>query len=1771
MTMTVRLLGAVEASSDGHVLAVGGGRQRRLLAHLALAPGRTRSTDSVIDALWPDDSSPTDARQSVHAAVSRLRSAFGNPAVVVARGGGYALEGVEVDAVLFADHVTSARSESTDESRVDLLKAALGLWRGNAIEEFASEEWARPDAVRLDEMRAHASDELGDALVRLSRFDEAVIELEAAAARSPLRERTHRGLMDALDASGRTAEALRVFQAYRNRLATDLGLAPGSEIANAESEIAAGTRLHSTSDSKTARSYQLGERIGSGSFAVVYRGRQPMVDRDVAVKMIRADLADQPDFISRFESEAQLVARLEHPHIVPLYDFWREPGAAYLVMRLLRGGTLEQQLRLGALETVSLTRLITQVGAALDAAHRAGVVHRDVRPANILTDDDGNYYLSDFGIASALEVFSEHVMPVAASGGSTGETTILLSRDRLASIGSPAYASPEQLRGSAGQVGPATDLYAFAICVFEALAGRLPYNHARTVDELVRCQLEVPLPHVRELSPEVPAAIDEVFARATAKDPAARYRSVAEFVADARTALGPESFTPPVPEVLLARNPYKGLRAFGEADIADFFGCEDLVGELVARVVAQAASSNHTPNHTPPTKHNSRFLAVVGPSGSGKSSAVRAGLVPALRADQSWRWLITTMIPGNHPFEELAVALTRIATSSNVDADELSRPRGVARTLKALCPDDVTRIVVVVDQAEELFTLASEDERTMFLDQLVEAADDERVPAHVVMTLRADFFDRALNHSGLTRLLAHATVPVGSLDDDALTAAITRPATNAGASFEAGLVDAIKREVTAQPGGLPLLQYALTELFDRHVNGVLTHGAWTSLGGLGGSLARRADALLDDDENVAGARQMFTRLVTLGDGVEDTRRRVRRTELPGGRVADARLDRFSKARLLTFDNDPASREPTVELAHEALITRWPRLREWLQEDRDGLRTLAQVRTAANSWSESGRDYSELYRGARLELVSSQLANRSDDLAPLEAEFLDASHIRARREREAEEKSARRIRRSLVGVACLAVASLIAGSIAWQSRQRATRSVRRTETARLAASAPALAESNLALGLLAAAESYRREPSSETLGSLQRAMISQDRILGFLGSGRSYVAVEIAGSTVYGLRAGSIDRWDVNTFRELKPLRIPEGELIDPLIVQRRRFSVGKDFAAVRYGDSSAALVNLNDGSRRALPKAVAAAVSPDGTRVALVAPNLAVELVDTADLRTLWKTPVPKEQTFADQASLPGPPGVARPELPLLAAVGFVGKGDVLSGRSARVQRLAVDDGRVIFDVARRFASPKFGERFTLGGLGGVTWIRTDGDRVVSGSVATIGEWDARDPQSLDPVFVWRGNASITGFNADIVALSPGRAAIAHVDGTIEEVDLNTGERRGPVIDSQVGAVQGLGSTASGHRVVVAGSEGIALMSFNGDRLLARAFPSRQGGGYAFGAPTRGGWSAFVDSPPQLGDEASPSSWAFCPGDSSVPCRTMSGPEKLRSENWVASRERLAVWDRNGDQVVVKPRGRSEREVAIRNIGRASGPSVSPLHGPWMAQLTSPTPAPGILIRVVDMRTATEIAQVDLSGLDQKPGWDGFASPDGREFLLVNRITGDSREIDTKTWTLLKDPPFSDKVVGGSFDQAGNRVFTAGKDGTYTVRSWPDKTVLRQFPGEDGLTNLWSDGGSEFFENPRFLATAFDLQGRLWDIEEGKPVGVAFPGEAGGVGVAPIPVIFSHITNEYGLIWDLEVTKWFDRACTAAGRNMTRLEWERNGPRDSPYQATCPQWPAAPA
>ena len=455
---------------------------------------------------------------------------------------------------------------------------------------------------------------------------------------------------------------------------------------------------------------------------------------------------------------------------------------------------------------------------------------------------------------------------------------------------------------------------------------------------------------------------------------------------------------------LPARNPYKGLRPFGEADAGDFFGREDLVERLLERL-GQVARAG-------------RLLFVVGPSGSGKSSVVRAGLIPALRAGRlpgSERWPIAIMLPGTHPLQALASALAAAVPALASSRDAFRIPSSIvgathdtalaAALATATAPDEP--VLLVLDQAEELFTLADEPSRAQFLAQLLAAlaAPDSRLL--VAATLRADTLTYPLRVPGLGELIRAGVELVTPLDRNALERAIVQPAEKVGATLEPGLASEIIADLGRQPGELPLLQYSLTELFARGDGTRLVRTDYLAIGGVAGALARRADEALDAlaPPERELARQVFLRLVAVGPAGDPAARRVPRGELEALAADPAQLntvlEAFAGRRLLSFDRDTTTGEGTVEIAHEALVARWPRLANWVDEARDDLIMLRRVAEATADWLKSGRERGFLLSGAQLDRLAGWAASTHLRLDPGQRALLDASLDERQRQVDAE--------------------------------------------------------------------------------------------------------------------------------------------------------------------------------------------------------------------------------------------------------------------------------------------------------------------------------------------------------------------------------------------------------------------------------------------------------------------------------------------------------------------------------------------------------------------------------------------------------------------------------------------------------------------------------------------------------------------------------------------------------------------------------------------------
>ncbi|GAA3526143.1 hypothetical protein GCM10022222_06350 [Amycolatopsis ultiminotia] len=538
--------------------------------------------------------------------------------------------------------------------------------------------------------------------------------------------------------------------------------------------------------------------------------------------------------------------------------------------------------------------------------------------------------------------------------------------------------------------------------------------------------------------------------------------------------------TRPQPPSSGERSPYPGLLSFSAGNAQYFFGRQQLTTTLVDRLGDPEEGGGP--------------IAVVGASGSGKSSLLRAGLAASidgmdLATPRRWSWLLIT--PGNKPVEALASALAHATGSPQAEIlDHIRhRPDEPARILGNQRDD---RPVLIVDQFEELFTLCDEEsERRAFVQALTAVSTPtEEVPVpplSVVLAIRADFYGHCAQFPELVGSLERALV-VGPMTGASLREAIERPAELAGLELEPGLVELLLRDLSAEQdtgGVLPLLAHALLALWQVREGNRLTLRAYAEVGGVHKAIATTADTTYArfDPFGRELVRRMLLRMVYVGEGVEVTRRRVERVGLIEGsgnpEAATAVLDALARARLVVLD------EHTAEISHEALLRSWPRLRQWIADDSEGLRLHQLLSQDALAWEREGKDESALYRGTRLAIVRNWADALPDDrtLAPVERELLTASVAREDRERQAEVHRTKRLRRLVVGLTVLLVVAVTSTVIALTERSTAIQARADATSRQVALRADSVRAADPALAAQLSLAAYRISPTTEARGSL----------------------------------------------------------------------------------------------------------------------------------------------------------------------------------------------------------------------------------------------------------------------------------------------------------------------------------------------------------------------------------------------------------------------------------------------------------------------------------------------------------------------------------------------------------------------------------------------------------------------------------------------------------------------------------------------------------------
>ena len=1053
MAFEVRLLGSVEALVDGHSLALGGSKQRSVVALLALKANTTLSADELIDALWGDDP-PATAAKNIQQYVWRLRKAFGEgraEAEILTRGRGYELRlaGDAVDALRFEQLVEEAAREQAGAGANGLAAAALELWRGAPLADVASEPFAGPEIGRLEGLHLRAVELAIDADLAAGRHAEAITRLEALIAEEPLRERLHAQRMLALYRDGRQSEALDAYREARETLIEHIGVEPGPELKRLQEQVLA----QDPSLDAPPPVVELPVQLEGGSPLLAGRerelgwlGKRWAQAREGRVVCV---MVWGPSGIGKTRLVAELAAEVQRAGAAVLYT---------------GGGELAER----ALATVA----------------EAATGHR---PTLLVLDyaDDAPPAVLEAAAALAREPEGRSLLVCVLHHDEQGPpafAALLETRRRPAPAPRPAG------RGCGGRdrrpLCPRGRRHPDADTARRERGGAAshPPRRRRVGSRGGRRASD------RERGPG--AGRSHRAARHTGRDRRRRRRP-----ADGQRAHPPlrgrgtaGSLGQP------AVCPFRGLAPFDAAHAEYFFGRERLVAELVARLVG------------------STLLAVVGPSGSGKSSAVRAGLLPALAdgvVPGSERWRRAVMRPGARPLAELSRALARAVPEAG---GEDAAP-WIADALDRLEPGE--RLVLLIDQFEEAFVACRDQtEREAFFDALVEGAADPDERLVVVLAIRGDFYARCAEHAELSALVSANQVLVGPMRRDELRRAIELPSRRAGLRIEPGLVSALVGDVAEEPGGLPLLSAALVELWQRRDGRTLRYEVYERSGGVSGAVARLAEDAyqrLSPAERLR-ARPMLLRLSGADDEQAEAfvRRRVPLDELELERHPDAAraLAVLTEARLLTVD------EGAIEVAHEALLSEWPRLRGWLEADAEGRSLHHHLIAAAREWRDSEQDPADLYRGARLASALDWAADHDRELNDLERSFLDEGRGASERAAERQRRANRRLRTLLAGVGVLLAAAIVAGVIAISERQGARSAATVADAERLGAQA--LTEERLDQALRLASAGLALDDSVATRSSLLSTLLRSPAAIGVLspgGEGLSALALSPDGGTL----------------------------------------------------------------------------------------------------------------------------------------------------------------------------------------------------------------------------------------------------------------------------------------------------------------------------------------------------------------------------------------------------------------------------------------------------------------------------------------------------------------------------------------------------------------------------------------------------------------------------------------------------------------------------------
>ncbi|GAA4203446.1 hypothetical protein GCM10022252_61100 [Streptosporangium oxazolinicum] len=1134
-------------------------------------------------------------------------------------------------------------------------------------------------------------------------------------------------------------------------------------------------------------------------------------------------------------------------------------------------------------------------------------------------------------------------------------------------------------------------------------------------------------------------------------------------------------------------SPYRGLEVFGPADAAYFFGRDALTAALLDRITGAGG-----------------LLIVMGPSGSGKSSLLRAGLVPALTRDAATAPVVFT--PGAEPLRTL---------------------RDLARTGDEAGPDRLAEILrtrwsnraVVIDQFEEVFTAGEEGHRGAFVEFVTALGTGAGGPPVVVLGVRADFLGHCAQYSALVPAVERPVV-VTPMTRENLLEVITGPARLAGLTLQDGLAELLLEDLRSDRdhadavGVLPLLSHALRETWAHREGTDLTLAGYRVSGGIIRSLAQSADATVNGLDPVARqtARRLLTRLVHVGVDAADTARRMPLTGLPADPRLRQVLEHLTRARLLSVDAQ------SVQIAHEALIRGWPRLRTWIEEDRADLVVLQRLDADAAAWQEGGRDTAYLYTGNRLQMArdaysAASWARPADD--SLAHAFLTASQEAAAQARRAVVRGRRLARAALVLVSVLALAASVTGALAMRTADRAETQRREAVSRLLTARSDVMRTADPIVAGLLAATAWHYTPTEEArYGMLAALATPLEAVLNSPSADISAVAVGPDGKTVAtGDMSGTMRLWDITGRSKGAPLTghrsgvypvvfSPDGAVIASGDGDEEHDGV----VLIRDAATGRPLTSPLTGHRGSLS---AIAFSRDGATLSTADENQIVQRWDTRTWRRLGPVFGPLREGD-DAWTLFGPGG---------------------SALAVRTDRFSDTSSWQVWDLATR---RPYGPPIVAGELA----FSPDG-RTVTTSNDNFGEdsglvqqWDLTTHRKIGvPVRVGTSVYSMT-YSPD------GRTvAIGGGDGVVRFLDARTRRPTGAVLRGHNTFVSDLAYSADGAHLMTTATE-----------RNARVWDTTI-------------WAQVPGPAPALAAGRFISTAAIS-GDGRAMALQMGTTRPHGPSRGSVRLLDAATGRPDGDPLDLGPGGSFSSSVVLGRDGRLLVISA----GRFLSGEDGGMTSDGNRLRVMDLVARRQVSTIDhlpdsISAIAISPD-DSVIATAGANLTL--RGTTTLRQVSAS-------PALDFDVYAMTFTPDGKAVIAAETNGADTgglirvlrVSDWAQ--IGNPFPSPASVTamTLSRDGA--------YLATGEgDGSLRLWDVRSRRQIAVAPP-----VGSTEEPVNMAFApegTTLLAVARDGTAKRWplrlasdpYRRVCAVAGRSLTPKEWREFLPEGEPYTATCP-------